>query len=100
MKKIFFRLATAATLISPLANGPTPATAASRFTACWVRSGHPDDQLEFYDCLANWREGTLPLPDCSPAPEICAANAAKNGANKVEGRSLQSRRRQDLWRGN
>ena len=85
MKKNLLRLATAATLISPLANGPMPATAAEPIYGVWVRDGHPDDQLEFYDCSGKLcAKGTLPLPDGSPAPEILR-NAAKNGANKWKG---------------
>lgn len=85
MKKNLLRLAAAATLISPLANGPLPATAAEPIYGVWVRDGHPDDQLEFYDCSGKLcAKGTLPLPDGAPPPEILR-NAAKNGANKWKG---------------
>jgi uncharacterized protein (DUF2147 family) len=85
MKKNLLRLATAAALISPFAYGPSQAIAAEPVYGVWVRDGHPDDQLEFYDCAGKLcAKGTLPLPDGSPAPEILR-NAAKNGANKWKG---------------
>lgn len=85
MKKNLLRLATAASLISTLAYAPALAIAAEPIYGVWVRDGHPDDQLEFYDCAGKLcAKGTLPLPDGSPAPEILR-NAAKNGTNKWKG---------------
>jgi hypothetical protein len=65
--------------------GPFSAMAAEPIYGVWVRDGHPDDKLEFYDCAGKLcARGTLPLPDGSPAPEILR-KAAKNGDNSWKG---------------
>ncbi len=80
MKKIVLRLAALMALL-----GPFPALAAEPIYGVWVRDGHPDDKLEFYDCAGKLcARGTLPLPDGSPAPEILR-KAAKNGDNSWKG---------------
>lgn len=80
MKKIVLRLAALMALL-----GPFPALAAEPIYGVWVRDGHPDDKLDFYDCAGKLcARGTLPLPDGSPAPEILR-KAAKNGDNSWKG---------------
>ncbi len=80
MKKLMLRLVALLALL-----GPFPAHAAEAIYGVWVRDGHPDDKLEFYDCKGKLcAKGTLPLPDGSPAPEILR-KAAKNGDNSWKG---------------
>jgi len=80
MKKTILRLAAVLAICGPLA-----AQAAEPIYGVWVRDGHPDDKLEFYDCKGKLcARGTLPLPDGSPAPEILR-KAAKNGDNSWKG---------------
>lgn len=80
MKKLVLRLAALLALL-----GPFPAQAAEAIYGVWVRDGHPDDKLEFYDCKGKLcAKGILPLPDGSPAPEILR-KAAKNGDNSWKG---------------
>ena len=80
MKKIILRLAAAMAIC-----GPHAALASEPIYGVWVRDGHPDDKLEFYDCKGKLcARGTLPLPDGSPAPEILR-KAAKNGDNSWKG---------------
>jgi uncharacterized protein (DUF2147 family) len=80
MKKTVLRLAALMAML-----GPFSALAAEPIYGVWVRDGHPDDKLEFYDCAGKLcARGTLPLPDGSPAPEILR-KAAKNGDNSWKG---------------
>lgn len=80
MKKTVLRLAALMAML-----GPFSAMAAEPIYGVWVRDGHPDDKLEFYDCAGKLcARGTLPLPDGSPAPEILR-KAAKNGDNSWKG---------------
>lgn len=80
MKKTLLRLAAVLAICGPFA-----AQAAEPIYGVWVRDGHPDDKLEFYDCKGKLcARGTLPLPDGSPAPEILR-KAAKNGDNSWKG---------------
>jgi len=81
MKKTIIRLAALMAIL-----GPFPALAVEPpIYGVWVRDGHPDDKLEFYDCKGKLcAKGTLPLPDGSPAPEILR-KAAKNGDNSWKG---------------
>ena len=80
MKKTIIRLAALMAIL-----GPFPARAVEPIYGVWVRDGHPDDKLEFYDCKGKLcAKGTLPLPDGSPAPEILR-KAAKNGAHSWNG---------------
>jgi uncharacterized protein (DUF2147 family) len=65
--------------------GPFAAHAAEPIYGVWVRDGHPDDKLEFYDCAGKLcARGTEQMPDGAAAPEILR-NAAKNGANSWKG---------------
>ena len=80
MKKTILRFAAVMAIC-----GPFPTLAAEPIYGVWVRDGHPDDKLEFYDCKGKLcARGTLPLPDGSPAPEILR-KAAKNGENSWKG---------------
>lgn len=80
MKQTILRFAALLALL-----GPFSAQAAEPIYGVWVRDGHPDDKLEFYDCKGKLcARGTLPLPDGSPAPEILR-KAAKNGDNSWKG---------------
>lgn len=65
--------------------GPFAAHAAEPIYGVWVRDGHPDDKLEFYDCAGKLcARGTEQMPDGAAAPEILR-NAAKNGVNSWKG---------------
>ena len=80
MKKTVLRLAALMTIL-----GPLTAQAAEPIYGVWVRDGHPDDKMEFYDCAGKLcARGIETLPDGSPAPEILR-KAAKNGDNSWKG---------------
>jgi len=80
MKKNLLRIIAAAALSLPVA-----ANAADPIYGIWVRDGHPNDKLEFYDCSGKLcAKGTLPMPDGSPAP-IILRSAAKSGQNVWKG---------------
>jgi hypothetical protein len=64
---------------------PTAANAVDAIYGVWVREGHPDDKLEFYDCSGKLcAKGIEPMPDGSPPPEVLK-NAAKTTPNNWEG---------------
>ncbi len=80
MRKALLCIAAATAL-----SAPTAARAADPIYGVWVREGHPDDKLEFYDCAGKLcAKGLEPLPDGSPAPEVLRS-AAKTAPNKWEG---------------
>jgi len=80
MKKTAFSIVAVMALLGPFA-----AHAAEPIYGVWVRDGHPDDKLEFYDCAGKLcARGTEQMPDGAAAPEILR-NAAKNGANSWKG---------------
>ncbi len=80
MRKVILRVAMAAALCAP-----TAAHAVDAIYGVWVREGHPDDKLEFYDCTGKLcAKGTEPMPDGSPAPQVLK-NAAKTTPNHWEG---------------
>jgi len=80
MKKALLYVAAAATLCAP-----TAAHAVDAVYGVWVREGHPDDKLEFYDCAGKLCAKAIePMPDGSPPPQILR-NAAKAGTNNWEG---------------
>ncbi|MGD9658677.1 MAG: DUF2147 domain-containing protein [Methylocystis sp.] len=64
---------------------PTAANAVDAIYGVWVREGHPDDKLEFYDCTGKLcAKGIEPMPDGSPPP-VVLKNAAKKSPNHWEG---------------
>lgn len=80
MKRMVSLFAMAALLGSPIA-----ADAAEAIYGVWVREGHPEDKLEFYDCAGKLcAKGILPMLDGSPAPEVLR-NAVKTGPNQWKG---------------
>lgn len=80
MRKVILRVAMAAALCAP-----TAAHAVDAIYGVWVREGHPDDKLEFYDCSGKLcAKGTEPMPDGSPAPQVLK-NAGKTTPNHWEG---------------
>lgn len=80
MKKALLCIAAAATLCAP-----TAAHAVDAIYGVWVREGHPDDKLEFYDCTGKLcAKGLEPMPDGSPPPQVLR-NAAKSATNYWEG---------------
>lgn len=81
MKKTAFSIVAVMALLGPFAaHAAEPA-----IYGVWVRDGHPDDKLEFYDCGGKLcARGTEQMPDGSPPPEILR-HAAKNGANSWKG---------------
>lgn len=80
MKKALLCIAAAATLCAP-----TAALAVDAIYGVWVREGHPDDKLEFYDCTGKLcAKGLEPMPDGSPPPQVLR-NAAKSATNYWEG---------------
>ncbi|MBI1980683.1 MAG: DUF2147 domain-containing protein [Methylocystis sp.] len=80
MRKVILRVAMAAALCAP-----TAAHAVDAIYGVWVREGHPDDKLEFYDCSGKLcAKATEPMPDGSPAPQVLK-NAAKTTPNHWEG---------------
>lgn len=81
MRKALLCIAAATALCAPTA----ARAAADPIYGVWVREGHPDDKLEFYDCAGKLcAKGTEPMPDGSPAPEILR-NAAKVATNNWKG---------------
>lgn len=80
MRKALLCIAAAVSLCAP-----TAARAADQIYGVWVREGHPDDKLEFYDCTGKLcAKGIEPMPDGTPAPQILRG-AAKTAPNKWEG---------------
>ncbi len=80
MRKACLRVAMAIALCSP-----TAANAVDAIYGVWVREGHPDDKLEFYDCTGKLcAKGIDPMPDGSPPP-VVLKNAAKTTPNHWEG---------------
>lgn len=80
MKKTAFSIAAIMAVLGPFA-----AHAAEPIYGVWVRDGHPDDKLEFYDCAGKLcARGTEQTPDGGAPPEIIR-QAAKNGANSWKG---------------
>ena len=80
MKKMILRVAMAAALCAPSA-----ANAVDAIYGVWVREGHPNDKLEFYDCSGKLcAKGIEPMPDGSPPP-VVLKNAAKTTPNHWEG---------------
>ncbi|MBM3577217.1 MAG: DUF2147 domain-containing protein [Alphaproteobacteria bacterium] len=80
MRKALLRTAMATALFVP-----TAANAVDAIYGVWVREGHPDDKLEYYDCSGKLcAKGILPMPDGSPPPEVLK-NAAKTTNNNWEG---------------
>lgn len=80
MKKALLRVAMATALCAP-----TAANAVDAIYGVWVREGHPDDKLEFYDCSGKLcAKGIEPMPDGSPPPQVLK-NAAKTTPNHWEG---------------
>jgi len=80
MRKAFLRIAMATALCAP-----TAAYAADGVYGVWVREGHPNDKLEFYDCSGKLcAKGIEAMPDGSPAPQVLR-NAAKTTPNHWEG---------------
>jgi uncharacterized protein (DUF2147 family) len=80
MKKMILRVAVAAALCAPSA-----ANAVDAIYGVWVREGHPNDKLEFYDCSGKLcAKGIEPMPDGSPPP-VVLKNAAKTTPNHWEG---------------
>lgn len=80
MKKACLRVAMAIALCAP-----TAANAVDAIYGVWVREGHPDDKLEFYDCTGKLcAKGIEPMPDGSPPP-VVLKNAAKTTPNHWEG---------------
>lgn len=80
MKKIILSIA-AATLVF----APGAAHAVEAIYGVWVREGHPEDKLEFFDCSGKLcAKGIQPMPDGSPAP-LVLRNAAKAAPNKWKG---------------
>jgi uncharacterized protein (DUF2147 family) len=81
MKKTAFSIVAAMALLGSF----TAHAAEPAIYGVWVRDGHPDDKLEFYDCTGKLcARGTEQMPDGSPPPEILR-HAAKNGANSWKG---------------
>lgn len=81
MKKTAFSIVAAMALLGSI----TAHAAEPAIYGVWVRDGHPDDKLEFYDCTGKLcARGTEQMPDGSPPPEILR-HAAKNGANSWKG---------------
>ena len=80
MRKALLRVAMATALCAP-----TAAHAVDAIYGVWVREGHPDDKLEFYDCAGKLcAKGIEPMPDGSPPPQVLK-NAAKTTPNHWEG---------------
>ncbi|MBM3551774.1 MAG: DUF2147 domain-containing protein [Alphaproteobacteria bacterium] len=80
MRKACLRVAVAIALCAP-----TAANAVDAIYGVWVREGHPDDKLEFYDCTGKLcAKGIEPMPDGSPPP-VVLKNAAKTTPNHWEG---------------
>lgn len=80
MKKIIPPIVAATLLLAP---GFALATEA--IYGVWVREGHPEDKLEFFDCAGKLcAKGLQPMPDGTPAP-LVLRNAAKAGANNWKG---------------
>ncbi|CCJ08301.1 DUF2147 domain-containing protein [Methylocystis sp. SC2] len=80
MRKALLRIAMATALCAP-----TAAYAVDAVYGVWVREGHPNDKLEFYDCSGKLcAKGIEAMPDGSPAPEVLR-NAAKTTPNHWEG---------------
>ncbi|HEY8125123.1 MAG TPA: DUF2147 domain-containing protein [Methylocystis sp.] len=80
MRKALLRIAMATALCAP-----TAANAADAIYGVWVREGHPNDKLEFYDCSGKLcAKGIEAMPDGSPAPQVLR-NAAKTTPNHWEG---------------
>lgn len=80
MRKACLRVAMAAALCAP-----TAANAVDAIYGVWVREGHPNDKLEFYDCSGKLcAKGIEPMPDGSPAP-VVLKDAAKTTPNHWEG---------------
>ncbi len=64
---------------------PTAANAVDAIYGVWVREGHPDDKLEYYDCSGKLcAKGIEPMPDGSPPP-VVLKDAAKTTPNHWEG---------------
>jgi len=81
MKKTAFSIVAAMALLGSI----TAHAAEPAIYGVWVRDGHPDDKLEFYDCTGKLcARGTEQMPDGSPPTEILR-HAAKNGANSWKG---------------
>jgi uncharacterized protein (DUF2147 family) len=80
MKKIIPPIFAATALLAPGLGAATEA-----IYGVWVREGHADDKLEFFDCSGKLcAKGLQPMPDGSPAP-LVLRNAAKAGPNKWKG---------------
>mgnify|MGYP000991729712 CR=1 FL=1 len=80
MKKVILRVVMATALCAP-----TAANAVDAIYGVWVREGHPDDKLEFYDCAGKLcAKGIEPMPDGSPPP-LVLKSAAKTTPNHWEG---------------
>lgn len=81
MKKVILRVAMAAALCAPTAANAVDAAV----YGVWVREGHPNDKLEFYDCAGKLcAKGIEPMPDGSPPP-VVLKNAAKTTPGHWEG---------------
>lgn len=80
MTRILLRIVAVVALLAP-----SLAFATEAIHGVWVREGHPEDKLEFYDCSGKLcAKGVQPLPDGTPAP-IVLRNAAKVAANNWKG---------------
>lgn len=80
MKRFILPIVAATALLTPSLAG-----AAEAIYGVWVREGHPEDKLEFFDCSGKLcAKGILPMPDGSPPP-LVLRNAAKAGPNKWKG---------------
>ncbi|MBI5312126.1 MAG: DUF2147 domain-containing protein [Methylocystis sp.] len=80
MRKALLRIAMATALCAP-----TAAYAVDAVYGVWVREGHPNDKLEFYDCSGKLcAKGIEAMPDGSPAPQVLR-DAAKTTPNHWEG---------------
>jgi uncharacterized protein (DUF2147 family) len=80
MRKALLRVAMATALCAP-----TAAHAVDAIYGVWVREGHPNDKLEFYDCAGKLcAKGIEAMPDGSPPPQVLK-NAAKTTPNHWEG---------------
>jgi uncharacterized protein (DUF2147 family) len=80
MKKFVRGIVLAVPLLSPAAAAPV-----ETIYGVWVRDGHDEDKLEFFDCAGKLcAKGILPMLDGSPPPEVLR-NAVKTAPNHWKG---------------
>ena len=89
MKKIILYFAAATALCTPVAAKDADVAAAAptveAIHGVWVREGHPDDKLEFYDCTGKLcAKGILPMLNGSPPP-LVLRNAVKTTPSHWKG---------------